>query len=239
VLEARADAELTLAEVKLCEVNALRIKEQLDAAEAGKLKLGSKGVEVRALQQMLNAHVRPSPKLNVDGDFGPLTESAVKKFQQANGLPDTGIVDEKTAMVVGMAMHRGGGADGYQPSFPPADVLIEAPIEVRKRIEANLSREERGKPRIIAGGEGGGKFRAGKKPEPAKVHLQKERAVAAAEAAAAKQSAIAEQRAQWTERRAHTEALRAELDAMRAALRELQEQVEETEREAVEEHEAR
>ena len=40
------------------------------------LKLGSKGKEVEDLQKYL--------KIKVDGDFGPKTEEAVKKFQTAN-----------------------------------------------------------------------------------------------------------------------------------------------------------
>jgi hypothetical protein len=49
------------------------------------LKLGSKGAQVRRLQRRL--------KLNQDGQFGPLTETAVKAFQKKNGLAETGIVD--------------------------------------------------------------------------------------------------------------------------------------------------
>jgi hypothetical protein len=49
------------------------------------LKLGSKGPAVRRLQRVL--------KLNQDGQFGPITESAVKAFQKKNGLAETGIVD--------------------------------------------------------------------------------------------------------------------------------------------------
>ena len=49
------------------------------------LKLGSKGPAVRRLQRVL--------KLKQDGQFGPITESAVKAFQKKNGLTETGIVD--------------------------------------------------------------------------------------------------------------------------------------------------
>lgn len=31
----------------------------------------------------------------IDGDFGPVTERAVKNFQDARGLPKTGIVDQE------------------------------------------------------------------------------------------------------------------------------------------------
>lgn len=52
------------------------------------LKLGSKGDDVKELQRLL--------KINVDGDFGPNTEKAVKKFQSANNLVPDGIVGKKT-----------------------------------------------------------------------------------------------------------------------------------------------
>lgn len=52
------------------------------------LKLGSKGDEVEDLQAYL--------KIKVDGDFGPKTEEAVKKFQRENGLTPDGIVGSKT-----------------------------------------------------------------------------------------------------------------------------------------------
>lgn len=52
------------------------------------LKKGSKGAEVKTLQQRLN--------LMADGIFGPLTEEAVKEFQKNNGLTADGIVGQKT-----------------------------------------------------------------------------------------------------------------------------------------------
>lgn len=52
------------------------------------LKKGSRGNEVKILQQALN--------LYPDGIFGPLTEEAVKEFQTANGLTADGIVGSKT-----------------------------------------------------------------------------------------------------------------------------------------------
>ena len=48
------------------------------------LKRGSMGIQVNRLQMVLNAIL--TVKLNVDGHFGPLTESAVKTFQKQNGL---------------------------------------------------------------------------------------------------------------------------------------------------------
>ena len=57
------------------------------------LKMGSKGPEVKKLQQILNTK---GYTLAVDGDFGPATQAAVKNFQRVNGLTDDGIVGPKT-----------------------------------------------------------------------------------------------------------------------------------------------
>jgi len=52
------------------------------------LKLGSKGNEVKQLQEKLG--------LSVDGSFGPGTEKAVKEWQSSNGLKPDGIVGDGT-----------------------------------------------------------------------------------------------------------------------------------------------
>lgn len=58
------------------------------------LKLYSKGEWVKVLQAMLNAENNAG--LEVDGEFGVFTYSAVNKFQTAHGLERDGIVGEKT-----------------------------------------------------------------------------------------------------------------------------------------------
>jgi peptidoglycan hydrolase-like protein with peptidoglycan-binding domain len=54
------------------------------------LRIGSRGPEVRALQERLNAQLRPSPNLTPDGVYGQLTRGAVLRFQQANWLVEDG-----------------------------------------------------------------------------------------------------------------------------------------------------
>lgn len=58
------------------------------------LKLYSKGGWVIVLQALLNA--KNNAKLDVDGDFGPMSYIAVNKFQAANALERDGIVGPKT-----------------------------------------------------------------------------------------------------------------------------------------------
>lgn len=52
------------------------------------MKLGDKGDRIKKLQEAL--------KLKADGDFGNLTLTAVKTFQKANKIAETGIVDKVT-----------------------------------------------------------------------------------------------------------------------------------------------
>lgn len=58
------------------------------------VKKGSKGEDVKTLQMMLNAV--DNAGLDTDGIFGSGTQTAVKKFQKANGLDADGIVGAKT-----------------------------------------------------------------------------------------------------------------------------------------------
>lgn len=58
------------------------------------IRLGSRGQDVRVLQQKLS--------LYVDGIFGPITEEAVKGFQSKNALSVDGIVGPKTWTALGV-----------------------------------------------------------------------------------------------------------------------------------------
>ena len=57
------------------------------------VKRGDEIFPVRSLQDLLRARNHP---VGVDGIFGPLTEAAVKAFQQGNGLAADGIVGPLT-----------------------------------------------------------------------------------------------------------------------------------------------
>jgi len=55
---------------------------------------GDKGESVMQAQRALRR--TPNPTLQVDGEFGKLTEAATKEFQKDTGLPVTGVVDRPT-----------------------------------------------------------------------------------------------------------------------------------------------
>ena len=57
------------------------------------VRYGSSGDEVKKLQELLNQN---GFKLDVDGQFGPDTQIAVKRYQKQNGLTEDGIVGNNT-----------------------------------------------------------------------------------------------------------------------------------------------
>ena len=64
------------------------------------IKQGSKGNTVRSAQVLLR--YRHGYNIDVDGDFGPATDAAVRAFQRAKGLGVDGVVGAKTwAKLVG------------------------------------------------------------------------------------------------------------------------------------------
>jgi peptidoglycan hydrolase-like protein with peptidoglycan-binding domain len=55
---------------------------------------GDTGEAVEQAQRALRR--TPDTSLEVDGEFGPQTETSTKEFQKREGLPVTGVVDEAT-----------------------------------------------------------------------------------------------------------------------------------------------
>jgi putative chitinase len=66
----------------------LRAANSEAAPTGGTLRRGSKGEQVKQMQAKLG--------LSADGDFGPGTEAALKKWQSANGLTADGVAGPKT-----------------------------------------------------------------------------------------------------------------------------------------------
>jgi hypothetical protein len=102
---------------------------------------GAQGADVRAVQDVLNFHIRRFEPLVVDGVFGPKTRARVVEFQRANGLKPDGLVGPNTlgklleeevvpfslALVPQAGASIGQGALGFQPPrlIPP---LTLAPV---------------------------------------------------------------------------------------------------------------
>ena len=89
--------------------------------EAAALRQGSRGEDVRTVQQKLKRWGYYSG--SVDGIYGPATKKAVEYFQRKNGLTADGIVGKKTYAALGMMEQAGqsggqnsGGSSGYTNS---------------------------------------------------------------------------------------------------------------------------
>jgi N-acetylmuramoyl-L-alanine amidase len=104
------------------------------------LRRGSKGDLVRVVQTLLEV----SP---VDGDFGPVTENAVKAFQQKNGLSPDGVIGPRTWARLEelyeippyeppvlewfediIATVFGGTADPNKSAYPPFDTITNTEL---------------------------------------------------------------------------------------------------------------
>lgn len=75
------------------------------------VKRGDKIFPVRPLQQLLRARNHP---VAVDGIFGPVTESAVKAFQQSKGLTADGIVGPNTWPKLVVQVKKGSTGDAVR-----------------------------------------------------------------------------------------------------------------------------
>lgn len=64
------------------------------------LLLGRRGAEVEQLQRLLNARLRPSPLLPVDGNFDSAVQQQVQRLQRDNNLQPSGRVDAATWFVL-------------------------------------------------------------------------------------------------------------------------------------------
>lgn len=92
------------------------------------LRRHSRGPLVTAIQTMLNA-VRAVPTLEVDGDFGPRTESAVKFFQNSHRLTSDGIVGPATKAMLDreVALHGVESRDPLQMVGPCHTSVLPGP----------------------------------------------------------------------------------------------------------------
>ena len=60
------------------------------------LRVGDQGSDVRAVQDVLNFHIRRLARLEVDGRFGNQTQARVREFQRVNRLQVDGVVGNQT-----------------------------------------------------------------------------------------------------------------------------------------------
>ena len=116
---------------------------------AGDLEKGAKGAAVEKLQQALvKGHYMTQAEMNTGpGIFGPKTESALKEFQSAHGVPHTGFYGpltraafEKLGAKVGGASN-GGSGPVQGPTSPPPSTGGKSDVSLAElhKIMPNLS----------------------------------------------------------------------------------------------------
>ena len=108
---------------------------EYSAPEYGtELKKGDRGESVRWLQDALNRVLGTS--LTVDGSYGQNTENAVRDFQKSNRLPETGIADSETLLMLQTLI------------APPAETTVpsdetESPEQTEAQSKSALQMEAR------------------------------------------------------------------------------------------------
>ncbi|MEQ8847702.1 serine hydrolase [Botrimarina sp.] len=105
-----------------------------DAVPAARvLAVGDDGDLVADLQRTVNAKLDEKDRIGVDGDFGPATEGAVKKFQEQAGLEPSGRVDMATWRALGPLVEEDDPPPSSAEPAPlaelePADPLDGPPV---------------------------------------------------------------------------------------------------------------
>jgi D-alanyl-D-alanine carboxypeptidase (penicillin-binding protein 5/6) len=95
------------------------------APVARTLQSGASGELVEALQRTLNARIKDAGGIGVDGDFGPETEGAVKRFQTQEGLEANGVVTVDTWRALGPLLTEEEPAP--EPAAVNAETLVKQP----------------------------------------------------------------------------------------------------------------
>jgi peptidoglycan hydrolase-like protein with peptidoglycan-binding domain len=102
------------------------------SASAATLRSGAHGAAVKELQRELRA---AGISVSVDGQYGPATETAVKRFQRAANLKLTGVADNATQSRLrrslgGKVMRGSSGAYGYGSRTSSSHLGDRIPLRV-------------------------------------------------------------------------------------------------------------
>jgi peptidoglycan hydrolase-like protein with peptidoglycan-binding domain len=92
------------------------------------LRYGMRGEDVELLQEILATDPDVYPEALITGYFGPLTRSAVRRFQKISGIEQVGVVGPKTLARINELLAEGAGESG---KVPPG--LLIAP-GIRKKL---------------------------------------------------------------------------------------------------------
>lgn len=101
--------------VQLQEQELVAVKLELQFTK--NIQRGASGEEVKKLQEFLRSIPNVYPEGVVSGYFGPLTETAVKKFQEKNGIEPVGVIGPKTRAVLNETASGNCSSNTARPCF--------------------------------------------------------------------------------------------------------------------------
>jgi len=136
--------EITAAEQKISALKAKLSGTEISAAGLGltkTLQRGSSGEEVRKLQEFLAKDKKIYPEGLATGFFGKLTEKAVMRFQEKNGIEPVGVVGPKTRAKIN-EISSGGAAQAR--SQRPERITKLTPVSEEVGLTENLTRGNSG-----------------------------------------------------------------------------------------------
>lgn len=135
VLEAQIAELLKQVATLQAQIKALKSVNASLESEVGQLRLeaglrtGSTGEDVELLQELLATDPAIYPEGLVTGFFGPLTESAVKRFQAKLKLEQVGIVGPQTLSKINEILAAAGITGAIPSDFLGSRVKIEVEME--------------------------------------------------------------------------------------------------------------
>lgn len=101
------------------------------AIDNGLLDQGDKGAAVKALQFDL---VRIGFDIDPDGDFGRLTDQAVREFQIGHGLKADGIAGSKTLTAIASAVKKEKQPEAVNTPIPPAPNPVLETVDIAEPV---------------------------------------------------------------------------------------------------------
>lgn len=105
------------------------------------LSRGMFSEEVKELQRVLAQNPEVYPEGIISGYFGALTELAVKRYQEANGVEAVGIVGPKTRALLNENISSSGGGGGVaQPAASPEQAVGQQNAQVPTSTPSTLAK---------------------------------------------------------------------------------------------------
>lgn len=98
------------------------------------LQIGARGADVRVLQQLVSEGLQTRPGLARDGVFGPLTEAALRRFQQMRGLEIDGVAGPLTWAALSPVTRAAPAPTPTARSAPPVPGRPAAAAAPRSRL---------------------------------------------------------------------------------------------------------